>query len=461
MPGAIDIVTIIIMSAAAGLLYRKTLSNRAAILSRRAGKLLRVEGEEGSRRPVVLLARDNPENVEGLGDRLYSLAMRTPAPVSIFYSYIPVEKSRLVETLEEEIKRVEFKYSTTRLGRYRSALALLESLYKEAVATGSPRLGRLGAVVWIEEGADDSKAIQFKSMLEAEVGVKFDVVAGDWSPASLAEAGARHLNPRFRPEGSIPRGGEILLGVSAETGGPVALRWPRDLEAHMLVVGPTGRGKTVLLAGLAVQLALLSEVEGDPLGVVVVDPKGDLAELLEPLTTFLLEPRDTGQLPVPGATIPPVSPLTVYSLRRLEGSDRNAAAQAVASSLVEYALSPGGRGRLVLIVDEAWRLSRSTSFFEGIAREGRSRGLYGVFATQSPGDLPEAIEFNAGVVAAFGGKARGYVESVSRLGVGGGLVELGVGEAVVRMPGGRLQTVRIPPFNEYLKKARGTNGVEG
>ncbi|BAN89636.1 helicase HerA domain-containing protein [Aeropyrum camini] len=463
MPGVLDLLTIILMVAAAGILYRKTLSSKAALLSRRAGVLLKVEGEEAPRKPVVLVARDNPGSVEGLGDRLFSLAMRTPVPISIFYSYIPVEKSRVVEAIEDEIKKVEFKYSTTRLGRYKASLALLESLYREAVSAGTPRLGRLGAIVWLEEGAGEDKVRLFKSMIEAEVGVKFDVVNGAWTPASLLEAEPRHLNPRFKPEGRLPLGGEILLGISVENGGAVSLRWPRDIESHMLVVGPTGRGKTVLLAGLAAQLALLSEARGDPVGVVVVDPKGDLASLLEPLAAVYLEPRDAQQLPVPGATIPPLSPLTIYNLGLLETSERSRAAQAVASSLVEYSLSTGGRGRIVLVVDEAWRLSPSKGVFEGIAREGRSRGLYGVFATQSPGDLPEAIEHNAGVVAAFGGKAQGYLESAGKLGLEGWgkLGVLGVGEAMVRMPGGRLYTVRIPPFNEYLKKARSTNGVQG
>ena len=74
------------------------------------------------------------------------------------------------------------------------------------------------------------------------------------------------------PHARLPRTGRVLGDAAfASSLRPVALR-PDDALRHVHVLGPTGVGKSTLLATLALQDMAAGH------GVVVVDPKGDLVE---------------------------------------------------------------------------------------------------------------------------------------------------------------------------------------
>jgi hypothetical protein len=95
-----------------------------------------------------------------------------------------------------------------------------------------------------------------------------------WPIASDAETllpGVPSLHPRLLPVPvQVPRRGRTL-GISPVDGQPVALP-TRDSLRHLHVLGPTGVGKSTLLA----QLALQDMAAGR--SVVVIDPKGDLVD---------------------------------------------------------------------------------------------------------------------------------------------------------------------------------------
>jgi hypothetical protein len=106
----------------------------------------------------------------------------------------------------------------------------------------------------------------------------------------LQLGGSRHVPPS--PE--TPRSG-VVIGESTYPGTsrPLALR-PRDRLMHTYVLGPSGTGKSTLLANMALQ-----DIEAG-YSVVVLDPKADLIEEL--LARFpddrqhdllLLDPSDT------------------------------------------------------------------------------------------------------------------------------------------------------------------------
>lgn len=78
--------------------------------------------------------------------------------------------------------------------------------------------------------------------------------------------GAARLLP---PTASLPRSGSVLGDSASPPLRAVALG-RRDRLQHLHVIGPTGSGKSVLLANLALQDA----ARGD--GLLLVDPKGDL-----------------------------------------------------------------------------------------------------------------------------------------------------------------------------------------
>jgi len=83
--------------------------------------------------------------------------------------------------------------------------------------------------------------------------------------------GAFYLGRPFELKKKKPRGGLLLYDS-------------RDLLTHAVCVGMTGSGKTGLC------IALLEEAAIDGIPAIVIDPKGDLANLL--LTFPALEPRD-------------------------------------------------------------------------------------------------------------------------------------------------------------------------
>ena len=71
-----------------------------------------------------------------------------------------------------------------------------------------------------------------------------------------------------------------VLGL-AEDGGPLLIRLPSPDVAHVLVSGTTGSGKTVLLQGMMLSLAMLNGA--GELALVVVDPKGSAFRVFEGL----------------------------------------------------------------------------------------------------------------------------------------------------------------------------------
>ena len=115
-----------------------------------------------------------------------------------------------------------------------------------------------------------------------------------WPIGTPPLPGVPPVNPRrLYPDASLPSRGRVIgLGLSDGPERPVALT-AFDSLRHLHVIGPTGVGKSTLLAGLALQ-----DISAG-LGVVVVDPKGDLTQdLLERIPAdrhkdvVLLDPAD-------------------------------------------------------------------------------------------------------------------------------------------------------------------------
>ncbi|MEZ0393434.1 MAG: DUF87 domain-containing protein [Desulfurococcaceae archaeon] len=300
---------------------------------------------------------------------------------------------------------------------------------------------------------------------------------------------------RRRPKVEFERG--LVLGTDLETGWPVILP-PERLEKHVAVLGPTGRGKTTLLASI-----MESTISTQFYKVFAVDFKGDLDDLLGHADGLIVRltpadvrlsllrkpswvsesswnhlvmdsisvglgvsPEKLSELLVGtslfdglenmkrGATFIPLVELLkdeddyedlerkfvedalILSLKRRGHAFQNAYGVLLIGMFKEYVARVGlGNRRTLVVIDEAWRISRSRTLVE-LFKEGRSLGLSAVVATQSPGDLPrEALE-NVHTFVIFGSPNENYLREVSGLlgappGLERALTRLGIGEAVL------------------------------
>ncbi len=455
---------------------------RRIVLAGRSGEAVFVEGRKLV--PVVYVSRDRVrDEAGGLGERLTNLARSVRLDVTYVTSLFRVDRSRLLRDLEEEISRAQFGYSATRHVRYAERVRFLSNLYNEVARTHTPYAYQFALIVWVPE--DDpsgrARAEAFKSMVEAEAGVRLEHAGSTIYDALVPTRDSPILTVNSSAPVPIAKSGEetgVIVGVDAD-GRLVIMDWPRDFETHVGVYGPTGRGKTVLLAGLAAQLGARSESRLDPFMVAVVDPKGDLSKLISPMATSTVSPARGDCIPVPRlegvaeAIITPILDsytsksvrpclgsllrrgLVLFDLTRLPNEDRDIAASLIISSLALEASENVLPGRLVLIVDEAWRAAVADARHLVLAlREGRSRGLHVVYATQSPDDLPRGVLTNTGSLIVFGGYTRSYTEAARMLGLDDArrLLSMPLGTAMIKLKDSPPLEVRILGFHEYVKR---------
>jgi len=290
----------------------------------------------------------------------------------------------------------------------------------------------------------------------------------------------------------------IPIGMDLETGWPIIIPF-KELFKHMVVIGPTGRGKTTFLATLIEGVIALSNIK-----VVGFDFKGDLVKQVEselikivipeeyPVNILYkpefidvvewsliisdtlsnvinVDPSNMSRIlskiqgfgeRVDFKTImldqdlsiltPLIEFLTstpryeyidrlldehvLFNLYKYGTSFQNIYANIVLGIIKKKILQSVGSERLI-IVDEAWRISKSRILIE-LVKEGRSRSVGVVLATQNPTDLPREIIENAHHIVIFGSPNEDYRESVRRiLGVSQSIVNklthLNIGEAIV------------------------------
>ncbi|MEM4717833.1 MAG: DUF87 domain-containing protein [Desulfurococcaceae archaeon] len=267
----------------------------------------------------------------------------------------------------------------------------------------------------------------------------------------------------------------LVVGYVRDTLHPVEIKI-EDLFKHLAVIGPTGRGKTTMLAGLLEQLLAESYLK-----IIAIDFKGDLkryiSNLVEvltpreaPITLFskpysidtadwnaiivealsnasgfpgeniikaliILEQHGEKGLMYPQASvlIPFIELLEkdgkpdilVNKLRDgnilidVEGygiSYQNAYV-AMCIGIIRHILlrdSVNNMNGAVLAIDDAWRVLNLKTLSE-IIREGRSRKVGVILSTQNPSDIPIELLENMYHVAIFGSRNGEYVKRISRM----------------------------------------------
>ncbi len=456
----IDYLIMVLMAASALVIYRNLSSEKLRLKVRGPREDFSINGR--SVKPYVLFVEGDEALSEVKARRLSEVLASIGVDSAVVVTYFNVDRSHLLKMLEEEIKSVEFKYHTTRLPRYQARLEFLKGVYARVARLQSAIASTIHVIVF---AGSDSELNVVKRSLEAELGVNvrvgsYEGLAPMISSARPVIGGSHRLPPPVRHDW----GAKVIVG-SRRSGGVAALSWPRDLEAHVGVFGPTGRGKTVLLAGLAAQLSTVPE---RPYSIIAVDPKGDLSKLLEPVADLVVRIRPGLQVAArsgPCIGSPLLQGLTVFDLSGVSEEEKNSIAIKILSSIVDHVVSGGAPGRVVIVVDEAWRISSASHLFKLIAREGRSKGLHMIYASQSPADMPRDILFNTRVFLVFGGSEASYLEAAASIGLSSDLLEslkdLETGEAVLKVGSAKGEVVRVLEFHEYLNRPGSAEAVAG
>lgn len=265
----------------------------------------------------------------------------------------------------------------------------------------------------------------------------------------------------------------ILLGFEKDTKHPVIIS-VNDVFYHTAVIGPTGKGKTTLLASVIEQV-----VSENMLDVIAIDFKGDLKRYVSEGLVSIVTPseaeisiikppsgveelswkrvvvdalshiggltpeniveallaveRDTSGLfktPAAAALIPFIefiksnvsyewigNYLSKNIIVDLEG--RGTIFQNVYASLflgiVRHLLLEKQRNKgVLLIIDDAWRILKLRTLVE-IVREGRSRKLGVILSTQSPDDIPSDILENTYNIVVYGSTNENYLSKVKQI----------------------------------------------
>ncbi len=447
------VVTAILGGASLGLMLRNMLSSREIVggvrivFADRDSPTAVLDGRRVV--PVAYAAVGYSERPSrSSGEALVRLARSMGLSVTFVSSHLRLRKDKLLREIENEMQKAEMAYNSTRLLKYRERLKFLEGLYTEVSRMHIPYASAFSIIVWIPADNPDAapEAEAFKVIVEAELGVRLKRVELK-SLSDLVELLAYKALPG--PESSAPLplprkppspNGLVLGRKAGDPSSVVMAEWPRDVESHGAVIGPTGRGKTVLLAGLSAQLALRFGVN-----VTVVDPKGDLARLLGDVADEVTNRPDS----------PLADGLVVYSLSDRPQGEKGS----LAASIIERALSAAYEGspRRVVVVDEAWRVfDADPKPLEAAVREGRSLGLHVLYAVQTPHDIPVTVLENTKFYTVFGAPGREYAEEVEAIGLGGLrdlLPTLSVGEAIVKTSSEIVHTLLLD-FSKYLKTPR-------
>jgi hypothetical protein len=145
---------------------------------------------------------------------------------------------------------------------------------------------------------------------------------------------------------------------------------------HSVIVGPTGRGKTTLLA----HIALTAEKLGIAKCSYIVDPKGDLKEYVKKYG------------------------LRNYVILDADYNDYNTLA---------YLPAQCRRKKSILVIDEAWRVDQN--LLVAVYKLARSKKIAIIAATQDPWDISASVWNNSSNIVIFGSTSPDYSNKLSRV----------------------------------------------
>ncbi len=286
--------------------------------------------------------------------------------------YVPKEK--VLKKLEREITALRVMLEEDRSNKYlERKLKRLERLYSAFQSGRLPSEIELDYLVIAKERHEALAAVEkLHDRLATILGASFSRLSGRQILSIMLFKDTKRLLTSSEVASltfSIPRKvnlSGIVLGTDVETE-EIVLVSEEDVLHHIGVFGATGSGKSTTLATLAKRASSLLGVN-----VIVFDPKGDLIEMV----------KDDDVRTYGPIVAPDVKSRREEAIKSFEEDILNKILQSEKTDML----------KTIVIIDEAWLISQD--LLEVLLREGRSRGVGVVLATQSINDLKPQLLTN-------------------------------------------------------------------
>ncbi len=468
-------------------------------------------------------------------ESISSLYTKVPVGSEIKIVKLKMDKAKFIRKIENELVNIKAVIERTEephiIKKLERKMKLLEQLYYRALKRED--IERIILVVKLRgEAASIEELRQFletqanfvKTVFRFSLGInlrdagdsdvrkllkmELGLVSVDESDKAIVIDSSRLATIQPIPYNKTPSFEEVegvYLGYDIESNWPVVLS-RKQLFKHILIVGPTGRGKTVTLATLIENIVSMNVCN-----YIGVDFKGDLINLLDKTLTNIVRPIDTPinlfikppyvshvdwilmvnevlkktlgleskkatnvlnaivkklgeenssysielesilldpDLSILANVIEIISEKPRYNRLYKLITEENTAFDlrehgvafqnlygSMLVSIIANVVTKGVVTNKLVIIDEAWRISRIRSLYT-LVKEGRSKNVGVVLATQNIEDVPPEVIDNINTVIAFGSYSDSYLNKLREiLGLKKEFIDkmkrLGIGEAIL------------------------------
>jgi len=191
------------------------------------------------------------------------------------------------------------------------------------------------------------------------------------------------------PEADLSCDG-VYVGKTLRYRLPFFLDNTKLVNPHVSVVGMTGSGKTYLVKSLLAGLSVDRHYS-----VFIIDWNSEYSDMVEFLCGRVWKAVRAADLPAIEHLVEGVNSV---DLSAAPSDTEKAALAGVMLSMVRkfiLSLRPGSDTKMVLVVDEAWKLANLKQDLGKLFREGRKFGLMVIAATQLVGDVNNEVLSNA------------------------------------------------------------------